>query len=152
MDLRWICTRFDVLSEKSQEPYRRATWARDLTDERMVRHEHPRTGPPWHPTTYVPALGFTKTARVTRQAVSTRTGPGAAHTRATGRGADQGKLLFDGTVEVGLQRYERVMAGAPPEVRADARTSPATGIAEAVAHVDGESRVKSSVQPTSRMR
>lgn len=45
------------------------------------------------------------------------------------------------------------MAGAPPEVRADARTSPATGIAEAAADVDGESRVKNSeVEPTSRRR
>ncbi len=62
---------------------------------------------------------------------------------------DQGKLLFDGNVEEGLQQYERVMAGAPPEVRADARTSASTGIAGAAADVDGESRVNSEVQPTS---
>ncbi len=62
---------------------------------------------------------------------------------------DQGKLLFDGNVEEGLQRYERVMAGAPPEVRADARTAPSTGIAEAAADVGGEHRVNSEVRPTS---
>ncbi len=61
---------------------------------------------------------------------------------------DQGKLLFDGNVEEGLQRYERLMAGAPPEVRADARTSPSTGIADAAADVDGERRVNSEVEPT----